>query len=68
MGMTMNMSNYETEFDSMEEYYGAEIMNVGWNPAVALVQQQVSEPRAMPLDLTTVDAELFLQNIYTYLS
>lgn len=71
MSFIMNMTSYATGFDSLEAYYGEEIMNLGWNPAVALVQQlqsQTPQAKAMPVDLTTIDAELFLKNIYTYLS
>jgi hypothetical protein len=71
MTITMNMSSYEIEEDSMESEYGLEIMCAGWNPAVDLVcQQQLhlpsEEQMSMPTDLTTAIAELFLEKMYTY--
>ena len=70
MGVMMNMSNYEIERDSMEAEYGDEVMCAGWNPAVALVcQKQMVVPTGgqmpMPADLAAVDAESFLQKMYT---
>ena len=71
MGVVMNMSSYEIERDSMEAEYGEEIMYAGWNPAVSLVcQQQMVVPTdremSMPVDLAMVDAELFLQKMYSW--
>ena len=71
MGVVMNMSSYEIERDSMEAEYGEEVMYAGWNPAVSLVcQQQVVVPTdremSLPADLAMVDAELFLQKMYTW--
>ena len=71
MGIVMNMGSYKIERDSMEEEYGEEVMCAGWNPAVALVCQQqiiISTNRqlAVPTDIATVDAELFLQKMYTF--
>ncbi len=70
MAVVMNMSSYEIERDPREAEYGEETMFAGWNPAVALVcQQQMVVPTgrqmSMPADLATVDAELFLQKMYT---
>ena len=69
MGVVMDMSSYEFERDSMTEEYGEEVMCVGWNPAVSLVcQQRLITPAnrqvAIPANLATVDAELFLQRMY----
>jgi len=71
MGVVMYMSNYEIERDSMEAEYDEEVMCAGWNPAVALVcQQQLLVPTdrqmTMSADLATVNAELFLKNMYAY--
>lgn len=71
MGVVMNMSSYETERDSMELEYSEEVMYAGWNPAIALVcQQQRIAPSnsqaTMPPDLATLDAESFLQKMYTF--
>ncbi len=70
MSITMSMSSYEIEHDSMEAEYGAEIMCAGWNPAVDwLCQQQLLAPTekqqlSMPTDLTAVIAELILAKMY----
>lgn len=69
MSITMSMSSYEVEHDSMEAEYGAEIMCAGWNPAVdMLCQQQLLIPterqKAMPTDLTAVIAEFFMAKKY----
>lgn len=71
MSITMNMSSYQAEHDSMEADYGEEVMCVGWNPAVDLVcQQQLLVPTEkkndMPVDITVVVAELFLAKMYVY--
>ena len=70
MGIVMNMSSYEIERDPMEAEYGEETMFAGWNPAVALVcQQQTVVPASshvdMPAELAALDAESFLQKMYT---
>ena len=48
-------------------YYGDEIMNSNWNPAVVYLvndgTQRVNSPD-MPDDLSTVDADEFLSRIY----
>ena len=69
MRITMNMSSYAVELDSMEQEYGEEVMSAEWNPAVGLVSLQEAleisnRQKTLPADLATVDAELFLQNIY----
>ena len=71
MSITMSMSSYEIEHDSMEVEYGAEIMYAGWNPAVDLVCQQqplipTEKQMTMPTDLTAVIVELFLAKMYAY--
>jgi hypothetical protein len=71
MGVVMNMSSYEIERDyAMEAEYGEEVLCSGWNPDVALACQQHALPRAdrqmtMPSILAAVDAEVFLQKMYT---
>lgn len=69
MGSVMNMNSCEIEQSQREEEYGEEIMCCGWNPAVALVCQQLApEPArsrmALPVHLATVDAESFLKKLY----
>ena len=71
MGVVMNMSSYEIERDAMEAEYGEEAMFAGWNPAVALVcQQQMVVPAirhvSMPAELAALEAESFLQKMYTW--
>lgn len=71
MGVVMSMNSYEIEHDSMEEEYGEEVMYAGWNPAVALVCQQhliapFNRQLIMPSDLATLDAESFLQKMYSF--
>ena len=71
MGVVMSMSSYEIERDSMEAEYGEEVVYAGWNPVVALAcQQQMVVPTdkqmSMPAGLATVNAELFLQRMYTW--
>jgi len=72
MGVVMNMSSYEIERnDAMAEEYGEEVLCSGWNPVVALACQQYSLPESgrqmgMPSSLATVDAETFLQQMYTF--
>jgi hypothetical protein len=73
MSITMSMSSYEIEQDSMEAEYGVEIMCAGWNPAVDLLcQQQLLIPtenekqKVMPTNLTAVIAEFFLAKMYSY--
>lgn len=71
MSITMNMSGYEIEHNSMEADYGEEVMCAGWNPAVDLVCQQqlfsaIEKRLDIPADLTAVVAESFLQKMYAY--
>lgn len=67
MVLVMNMSNYETE--ELENEYGDEIMNTGWNPEVDSMSLElqivpVSGDTTIPEDLTTVSAELFVKKMY----
>lgn len=71
MSISVNMSSYGIDHDSMEEEYGTEIMCAGWNPAVDLMcQQQLANPTekqmAIPTDLTAMIAELFLAKMYAF--
>ena len=44
--------------------YGDEVLYSGWVPSVALLQPvSVASRNAMPAELATVDAELFLQSM-----
>jgi len=63
--MTMDMSSYvvESEHSAVVEY-GDEVLNAGWNPALALQQSIASEHLAMPLSLTSVDVVAFLKRMY----
>lgn len=71
MSIVMNMSSYEIEQDPVEAEYGVEVACSGWNPAIALVCQQVAfeqtgRQAAIPASLAAVDAEAFLQQMYAY--
>jgi hypothetical protein len=72
MNIIMNMGNYEFEADeSVTSEYGVEVMCAGWNPALALAQQQQlpvahGQQVKMPADLAVADTELFLQKMYSY--
>lgn len=71
MNVTMNMSNYEIEPETIEAEYSDEILYAGWNPEVDSVCQQLqlvptTEQRAMPATLTAEVVELFLRKMYSY--
>jgi hypothetical protein len=71
MKVTMNMSNYEIEYEAIQDEYGDEILCSGWNPEVDSVCQQLqlvptSEHSAMPAGLATEAVELFLRKMYSY--
>lgn len=71
MKATMNMSSYETEHEVLEEDYGDEILSSGWNPEVDTVCQQLqlvsaSEQMAVPEELASEVAEMFLRKMYSY--
>lgn len=75
MKVTMNMSNYEIEHETIEAEYGDEILCAGWNPEIDSVRQQLqlelqlvptTQQLTMPADLATEVAELFLRKMYSY--
>jgi len=71
MSITMSLSSYEIEHDSMEAEYGDDILYVGWNPEVDSVCQQLqleptTEQPAMSAEPTTEVAELFLRKMYSF--
>ena len=71
MTIVMNMSDYEIESEPLDIEYGDEILDAGWNPEVDSVCEQLQlvptgEQMALPDDLTTVAAELFLRKMYSY--
>lgn len=71
MGIVMDMSSYEIESDPSDVGYSDEVLCSGWNPAINLICQQVvveqtSRKTSMPAELAIVDAELFLQKMYSY--
>jgi hypothetical protein len=71
MKVNMDMSNYEIEYETIEDEYGEEILCSGWNPEVDSVRQQLqlvptSEQLAMPEGLATEVAELFMRKMYSY--
>lgn len=76
MKVTMNMSNYELEYETLKyetigAEYSDEILCAGWNPEIDSVRQQLqlvpsSEQLAMPEGLATDVAELFLRKMYSF--
>jgi len=73
MKVTMNMSNYEIEHETIEAEYSDEILCAGWNPEIDSVCQQLqlqlvptAQQLIMPADLATEVAELFLKKMHSY--
>ena len=70
MSITMNMSSYEIECDSMEDMGGEEVGYKSWNTTAMMCQQQLFVPSdrktGMPVSLVAADAELFLQKMGIY--
>jgi hypothetical protein len=71
MKVTMSMSNYEIEYEAIEDEYGDEILCSGWNPEVDSVYQQLQlvpagDQLTMPEGLATEVVELFLRKMYSY--
>lgn len=71
MKVTMNMSNYEIEHETIEPEYSDEILCAGWNPEIDSVCQQLqlvptAQQPIMPADLATEVAELFLKKMHSY--
>jgi hypothetical protein len=71
MSITLSLSSYEIEHDSMEEQYSDDILYAGWNPEVDLVSQQIQlaptiEQRDDSTSLSTKVVELFLRRTYSF--
>jgi hypothetical protein len=71
MKVILDMSNYEIEYEAIEDEYRDEILCSGWNPEVDTACQQLqlvqtSDHLAMPEGLATEVAELFLRKMYSY--
>jgi hypothetical protein len=71
MNVKMNMSNYEIEQEMIDDEYGDEILDAGWNPEVDSVCQQLqlvpaTEQQDMPDALNAEAMELFLRKMYSY--
>lgn len=71
MSITLSLSSYEIEHDSMEEEYSDDILYAGWNPEVDLVSQQLqlastTEQRDKSTSPSTTVAELFLRRMYSF--
>jgi hypothetical protein len=66
----MDTSEYEIEHgNSMAGEYNDEVLCAGWNPSIALQHYTYAEknwPAAMPHELASIDAELFLKEMYAY--
>jgi len=70
MDIVMNIGGYEMERSLMETEYGDEVMCAGWIPAVAQMCQQqpvvsTNKLTTIPSDLATVNADLFMQRMYS---
>jgi len=71
MKITMDMSSYQIEQETIETEYGDEILCAGWNPEVDSVCQQLqlvptTEQQDMPDALKAEAMELFLRKMYSY--
>ena len=71
MTTVMSMSDYEIESESSDSGYGEEIMYTGWNPEIDSVHEQLQivptgDHSAIPDDLATTSAALFLRKMYSY--
>ena len=67
--MILNMCGGEVEHVAATPEYDEEIQNAGWNPLISLEHVVPYEkPAAMPAELATIDAELFLKKMYGCLS
>jgi hypothetical protein len=71
MSISMSLSSYEIEHDSMEEEYSDDILYAGWNPEVDLVSQQLqlvptTEQPDESSSLSNKVAELFLRRMYSF--
>lgn len=68
--LTMDMSSYEVQKDdSSAAKYDDEVLCSGWVPTLALQQSQPlhwENKSSMPENLVNVDAESFLQKMYSY--
>lgn len=64
--MIMNMCGGKAEqLVTITADYDDEVQNAGWNPVVSLEHAVPYEKHtAMPSELATVDAELFLKKMY----
>lgn len=73
MGMVMDMSSYrqeisESDMESAEStiWSASRTSGLALNTLHASQAAKTLQASKMPFDLTTLDAELFLQRIYTY--
>lgn len=67
--VTMSMSQYEVERDEpVAGMYDRDFQCTDWEPSLGLQQHVHTEPRpaAMPLELVTVDVDVFLKKMYAY--
>lgn len=60
--LTMNMSSFEIEHN---ESVMDEVMCSGWNPDLALYPH-TEHKETIPTDMVQLDAEAFLNRMYTY--
>ncbi|MDX8379823.1 MAG: hypothetical protein R8K48_07245 [Gallionella sp.] len=60
--LTMNMSSFEIEHS---ESIKDDVLCLGWNPDLALYPH-AEHKETMPIDMMPLDAEAFLNRMYTY--
>jgi hypothetical protein len=67
--LTMDMSSYEVQKDdSTATEYDEEVLSSGWLPTLSLqlsLPLQWENKPAIPDDLVAVDADIFLQKVYS---
>jgi hypothetical protein len=71
MSVSMSLSSYEIEHDSMEEEYSDDILYAGWNPEIDLLSQQLqlvqaTEQADESSSISDKVAELFLRRMYSF--
>ena len=71
MKITMNMSNYEIEQETVKVEYGDEILFAGWNPEIDTSCQQLqrtstTDTQNIPASVTAEVVEQLLRKMYLY--
>lgn len=65
---TMDMSSYEVQQnDSTATEHDDEVLDSGWIPTLALQQSpSLENTMAIPEDMVTMSADIFLRKMYSY--